>query len=198
MIVDNELKSHEHIRCTVNKASALCANILRSTLCRDLEFMMPIFIAHIRPSIEFGSTVWNTGYLGDLKLLESVQRGWTKKIWGLEDMSYECRLRHLNLFSVKGRLLRADIIKCWKIFHGKCSISPLDIFVLPTRTGTRGHKFKIAHRHSTIECRRRFFSLRVADVWNGLPGCVVELDSLSDFKASLFGCLGEILFDFVE
>ena len=94
--------------------------------------------------------------------------------------------------------MRADIIKCWKIFQGKCSIKPIDIFVFPTRAGTRGHKFKITHGNSKIECRRRFFSLRVVEIWNALPSEVVELDSVSAFKTSLLLCLGDRLFEFVE
>lgn len=48
--------------------------------------------------MEFGSTVWNTGYLGDLRLLESVQRHWTKHIDGLADLSCTGRLKALNLY----------------------------------------------------------------------------------------------------
>ena len=198
VIVDNKLKFHEHIRSVVDKASGLSANILRSTLCRDSSFMMPVFLAHIRPLIEFGSCVWNTGYLGDLRLLEGVQRRWTKKIRGLEDMSYLSRLRYLNLFSVKGRLLRADLVKCWKIFHGKCSIDPSELFTFPTRGGTRGHKYKLAHRNSRLECRLRSFSVRIVNIWNDLPCGVVELESLSAFKSALMVSLGDVLFDFVD
>ena len=198
IIIDNQLKFHEHIRSIVSKTSGLSANILKSTICRDVAFMMPVFLAHVRPILEFGSCAWNTGYIGDLKLLEGVQRRWTKKIHGLEDMSYLSRLRYLNLFSVKGRLLRADIIKCWKIFHDKCSIAPSDMFVLPSRSGLRGHKYKLAHRLSHIECRKRFFTVRIVSVWNGLPSDVVELDSLSAFKNALAVCLGDALFDFAD
>ena len=73
--------------------------------------MTQVFITHIRPIIDFGSVVWNTGYIGDLRMLEQVQRGWTKKIDGFAHYSYSDRLSRLNLYSVKGRLLRADMIQ---------------------------------------------------------------------------------------
>ena len=92
--------------------------------CRSREFMCSVYIAHIRPFLEFSSFVWNTGYVGDCKLLEFVQRRWTKHV----DVKYWDHLSSLNLFSVKGRLLRADLIKYFKIFNGLSAISPPDFF----------------------------------------------------------------------
>ncbi len=48
-------------------------------------------------------------------MLEQVQRRWTKKINGFVHYSYSDRLCRLNLYSVKGRLLGADLIQVWKI-----------------------------------------------------------------------------------
>ena len=107
ILVDKSLKFHAHIRSIVNKAAGLVNNFLRSTRCRSSEFMLAIYKTHIRPLLEFGSTVWNTGYLGDQRLLESVQRRWTKEITGLAALPYSERLRALELYSVHGRLLRA-------------------------------------------------------------------------------------------
>ena len=78
--------------------------------------MLQVFITHIRPIIDFGSVLWNTGYL---RMLERVQR-WTKKIIGYAGFSYSVRLSTLNLFSIKGRLLSADLILVWKIMTGLC------------------------------------------------------------------------------
>ena len=106
--------------------------------------MVKLFTTHVCPLLEFASPVWYTGYVTDLSLLESVQRRWTKLISGSESMSYDQRLITLDLCSVKGRLLRADLIKCWKIFNGMSAITPTDLFTMaPARDITRGHKFKI-------------------------------------------------------
>ena len=196
VIVDSQLKFHEHVKSVANKCSGLSSNILNSTLCRAREFMIPIYISHIRPILEFGSCLWNLGYIEDTRLLEGVQRRWTKRIEGLEEFSYSQRLEILDLYSVKGRLLRADIIKCWKIFHGKCGVDPEELFVLAEGGTTRGHRYKVAHVHSTMECRRRSFSLRIVNLWNGLPDDVVALESVGSFKSAIHVYLGERLFAF--
>ncbi|KAK3857056.1 hypothetical protein Pcinc_036668 [Petrolisthes cinctipes] len=198
ILVDNTLKFHAHIRATVNKAAGLANNLLKSTLCRSSDFMVTILKSHIRPILEFGSTVWNTGYLGDLRLLESVQRRWTKHIDGLADLSYTNRLKALNLYSVQGRFLRADLIKCWKIFHKQSVISPSDLFSVSPVTATRGHRFKLAKPHIYTECRRRFFSVRCIDHWNFLPDSVVGANTIEAFKQGLHLSLGELLFAHTE
>ena len=198
VMVDNKLKFHSHIRSVTSKAAGLSVNLLGATLCRSREFMVTLFISHIRPLLEFSSCVWNVGYVMDSVLLERVQRRWTKKIDGLEDLPYESRLRELNLYSIKGRLLRADLIKYWKIFHSKSVICPEDIFVLPSSSSTRGHRYKLAHVCCSLECRKRFFSIRRVVIWNSLSDEVVGLDSLDSFKRALHVFLGPKLFEFDE
>ena len=78
----------------------------------------------------------------------------------MNDLSYGDRLNILCLYSVKGRLLRADLNKYWKMFLGKCVIKPDDIFTLAEYTGTRRHRYKIVQFRADMECRRRFFSMR--------------------------------------
>ena len=196
VIIDNELKFHSHIRSIAAKAFGLSSNLLSSTVCRTREFMLNLYLSHVRPLLEFGSCVWNSGYVCDLRLLEKVQKRWTKRIDGLDSLSYPQRLRVLNLYSIEGRLLRADLIKCWKIFNNECAVNAEDIFVLARGRPTRGHRFKISHSHCSLECRKRYFALRVVSTWNSLPDEVVGLNSLGGFKAALHEILGERLFEF--
>ena len=198
VLVNSILRFHSHIASVVSKAGGLFVNLLRSTLCRSADFMISPFVSHIRPLLNFASPVWNTGYLGDLHLLESVQRRWTKNIDGMTELSYAHRLEALNLYSIKSRLLRADLLKCWNIFHDKGGIQPTVLFVLAPDVGTQGHRFKLGVTHSSLECRRRFFSLRCVTNWNALPDELVSLDSVESFKRGLHDVLGPKLFEFEE
>ena len=159
--------------------------------------MLSILKTHIRPLMEFCSSVWCTNYLEDLRLLESVQRRWTRHIDGLSDLSYDERLKDLDLYSVQGRLLRADLIMCWKIFHGLSSIAPEDLFLMDSHPRTRGHRFKIRHKFAYTEARKRFFSIRCISSWNSLPDSVVSSSTLQTFKSGLHKSLGQSLFEYV-
>ena len=56
----------------------------------------------------------------------------------------------------------------------------------------RGHRYKVGHEYSSIECRRRSFSLRVVNSWNSLPDYIVALEF---FKSAIHTFLGEKLFE---
>ena len=198
IMVDLSLRFHQHIYNITNKAGGLATNLLKSTVNRSPRFMKTLYISHIRPLLDYASCVWFSGYVEDLKLLESVQRRWTKNISGLEILSYSDRLKYLDLYSIQGRLLRADLIKYWKIFHGLSAIKVSDIFQLAPVVGTRGHSCKIFHPHSRLDCKKRFFSVRCIPVWNSLPADTVAASSLSSFKRLLHNAMGNTLYDYVE
>ena len=67
LLIDDQLKFREHSQTVVCKAGGIAQNILKGTVCRGTEFMMLIFKTYIRPLLEYASTVWNTGYIQDMK-----------------------------------------------------------------------------------------------------------------------------------
>ena len=194
--IDGSMKFHQHIASTARKAGGLVTNLLRSTLNRESFFMITLYVSHVGPIIDYCSCLWNLGYVGDLRRLESIQRRWTRSIACLEHMDYASRLKTLDLYSIKGRLIRADVLKYWKIFHGKCSIRPDQIFAPCVSVGTRGHPFKIGVTRAVRECRRRSFGMRCVALWNSLPEVVVVESSVTMFKSMLHEVLTEELFDF--
>ena len=49
-------------------------------------------------------------------------------------------------------------------------------------SNTRGHKFAVKTKLSRTSIRRIFFSLQIANLWNSLPGNVVEAPNTDTFK----------------
>ena len=136
------------------------------------------------------------GYLGDTRMLERVQKRWTRAVRGLENLTYEERLRRLDLFSVKGRLLRADLVMVWKIFNGKSAVTPEVIFT-PNPSSRRGHGLKLFMPRSNLEIRRRSFAVRTISEWNNLSTETVMAQSLDTFKRLLQRDLGQRLYEIV-
>ena len=193
--VDRALKFHAHIRKTANSCNAVTTNILSSTICRDQSFIVTAYKSLVQPILEYGCTVWNLGYLGDLKKLERIQRRWTREVQGLEGLPYSERLRRLDLFSVQGRLLRADMILTWKIFAGVCAIHPSQVFVLDGGS-RRGHSKKLYLPRTNLEVRKRFFTVRVIRPWNSLSEETVSSLTLPMFKSNLHRDLGQQLYNY--
>ena len=172
VIVDSRLRFHQHIRMVYGRTSAMMGDLLRSTVCRSADFMVTLFISHIRPTIEYCSSVWNVGYLLDVRKLESLQRRWTREVYGMQQLDYPTRLRRLSLFSIRGRLLRKDLIKVWKAFN-EHDVGLSDLFEMAQYSGTRGHRYKV-YPSVSWGIEKKFFSVRVVSVWNSLPSSIVE------------------------
>ena len=74
-------------------------------------------------------------------------------------LAYGVRLKTLELFYIFGRLLRADLSKCWKSFHFEVDIGLLDGFAVTIDRRTRGYSCKGVIPRCELETRRRFFLL---------------------------------------
>ena len=196
ILVDTSLKFHDHISSVTCKVAGLGHSFLKSTVCRSRDFMLFFLTVHLRPILEYGSCLWHTGFIEDVRKLERFQRYWTKQIEGLKNLSYGERLRELDLYSAKGRLVRSDLIQYWKIFHRQSCIAPESMFPRPATRVTRGHMHKIGVVHVNTDIRQRAFSKRCINLWNSLPESVVNAPDITHFKRELNAAIPDLLFDY--
>ena len=196
--VDESLKFHSHINIVAGKAAALVNQLLRATVCRDISFMVALFVSHVRPILDYASSVWNVGYIGDVKKLERVQRRWTREVEGMAGVDYMGRLLRIRLFSIYGRLHRSDLIKIWKAFNMDIDIGLLGLLERHSHVSTRGHGLKLSIPLCRGEVRRRCWGVRSVSVWNSLPTDVVQSVSLETFKKRLDQFMGERFYETVD
>jgi len=118
-----------------------------------------------------------------LECLEKVQRSATKMVHGLRHLSYEQRLRHLELTTLRERRIRGDLIETFKIMTGKESVDRSQFFQLSTcEYQLRGHTMKLSKQRTSLDVRKYSFSQRVVQEWNKLSEDVVEATSVNQFK----------------
>lgn len=111
-----DLKFHEHCNSIYKSAHQVASLIFKCFETRSQIFLIKLFMAYVRPKLEYGSQVWNPCYQMDINNLEKVQRSFTKRVPGLCNMTYLERLNILNLPSLKDRRLIADLTMVYKIF----------------------------------------------------------------------------------
>jgi hypothetical protein len=185
VIVDSKLKFSAHIAKIVSTAKQCVALIFRAFLTRDVKLLIIAFKAYILPLIEFCSPVWSPHSVHDILLLESVQRRYTKRIPGLENLSYNARLKFLNLSTLELRRLHFDLIFCYKLLNGHIAGLPENYGLILSNRKSRGNSLKLAINVSRIDARKHFFASRIFEPWNSLPDDVVLVDSVKSFKRQL-------------
>jgi hypothetical protein len=116
---DTKLKFDKHIIEKVNKSYSVLGLIYRNfrNLLPDTFFML--YKTLVRSHIEYANCVWSPYRQMDIKKLEKVQMRATKMVQQLRNLSYEDRLKRLNLPTLKYRRCRGDMIQVYNIVSGK-------------------------------------------------------------------------------
>ena len=127
----------------------------------------------MRSQVEYGSVVWSPYTSRNIDKLERIQRRGTKFILGQNDISYEDRLKCLNMLSLEKRRYLSDVVFLYKVLNGYLNIelTPLLNFYL----NADPYKFRHVDDYSlkqnyarTIKFKNSYFN-RIVEMWNSLP-----------------------------
>jgi len=111
--------------------------------------MVKAFKVYVLPLIDYCSSVYNPHKIADIKLLERIQKKFTKNVMYRHKLSYPDRLKHLHLQSLEHRRLFSDLCLTYKIINGFIpSISNIFELSIPSKN-TRLSK-KPIHKNSEI------------------------------------------------
>ena len=80
--------------------------------------MMRMFNSYIKRKLEYCSIVWSPWHQNEINKLERIQKNFTSKIHGLDQLDYHERLKKLKLYSLERRRERYLIINAWQQIEG--------------------------------------------------------------------------------
>ena len=184
VIISKDLKVAQHIESCIAKANIKLGMIKRTFEFIDKEIFLKTYKTFVRPLLEYCQEAWAPHLAKDITSLENVQRRATKLVSGLKTLSYEERLKSLNLFKLSDRRERGDMISMYKIMHNLVNIDANSLFQMNNTSSTRGHLYKLYPVRNNTDIRRCFYTQRVVAPWNRLPNHVVTSNNVSQFKRS--------------
>lgn len=182
--MDNTVKASCHVNHAVSKANQLLGLIRRTFTYMDAALMKQLFTSIVRPHLEYANVVWHPHLKKDIELLESVQHRATKMVPGLAKLTYEERLKRMDLPTLVFRRSRGDAIEAYKYMHGKYSVETGSLLPKHDSSGprTRSNGLKLKKRACRSLLRSNFFGMRVVNLWNNLPDAVVLAPNVNCFK----------------
>lgn len=198
VFISNDLRWKRHINEIVSRANRVLGMLVRTFVCRDPDLWKTLYVALVRPHLEYASTIWNPYLRGDISALEKVQERASRIPRALRNMPYEERLNAWGLTTLETRRSRGDLIQLYKILNGYDVVEWSTGLKLvppgPTRSSARNDLclrreiFPSITRNDYghfVSARHEFFLNRVVVHWNELSNSHIHAPSINSFKARI-------------
>ena len=95
----NDLLFEEHMKKTINSSRVVMGMLLRTFSTREKEPMLRMFNTYIKSKMEYCCIVWSPVSQKWIYELEKIQKTFTSKINGMEELDYHESRKKLNLYS---------------------------------------------------------------------------------------------------
>ena len=185
IIISRDAKVSKQCVQARNKANRMLGVINRNVSYKSKEVIQKLYNSYVRPHLEYCIQAWSPYLNQDINMLERVQRRATKLIAGISHLSYEDRLKELNMFTFRNRLIRGDMIQVYRMFAGLDKIDISKFLTMGQNITTRGHNKSLRKFNCNLDLLKYSFSFRVVDKWNKLPQHIIDSSSLAIFKNRL-------------
>ena len=185
-LVTEDLKWSDHIQLICSKARKQLGYIYRQFYKSNANSatLRSLYIALVRPILEYGACIWDPYLQKDINAIESVQKFAVKlctKIWSLP---YSEGLTLLGLEPLAHRRKILKLCFFHKIMHGH-AVSPAPLSLLNHNYSTRSHNLCLRTSHARNNSYLFSFFNATIKLWNDLPNDLVNCNNVFSFKKYL-------------
>ena len=186
ILVDDNLKFNSHINEIIKRSNQRANLIHRTFLSRNKSSLITAYKVYVRPLLEYNSIIWSPSQIGLINNIESVQRSFTNRLPGFNNLSYADRLLYLNLQSLEHRRLFYDLVTCYNIVYNRIANVFDDFFTFSHNPSSRGHHLRLSLPLVKTNSHKFFLSSRVIKPWNSLSSHIVSSSNVHIFKFRLY------------
>ncbi len=129
--VTSTFKTSLHCQQAANHTRRILFLLRRGFAVLTPEILQPLYLALVRPILEYGQQSSSPYIRRDIALMERIHLLATRMGKGMRELPYEDRLRRLNIFSLERHRLRGDLILAYNIFHGRLDLPQVEFFEAP-------------------------------------------------------------------
>jgi ribonucleases P/MRP protein subunit RPP40 len=151
----------------------------------DNSSFLLLYKSLVRPHLEYANQIWRPHLKKHIHAIENVQRRATRLLPGMQNLTYEERLKKLKLPTLEYRRIRGDMIEAFKITSGHYKHQAIENFLPLNNRTSRGHSKKLHHQQASIDLRKYSFTHRIVETWNSLPSEVINAPSIQAFERRL-------------
>ena len=126
VLISDDLKVRVQVEEAAARVNSALGRLKRAFRSLSLVLWRTLYVAFVRPLLEFAIQVWSHHLKSDIDLLEQVQHRATKTISSIKHLPYTERLQRLGLTSLQEHRVRGDLIEQCKISH---NIEVVEFFV---------------------------------------------------------------------
>ena len=164
--------------------------VLRTFKTRELLPMMTLWKQLILSDHDYCSQLWSPDKIGDIQLLEMLQRSYLRKVQGLQGLSYWEQLRLVKMYSLERRRERYIAIYVWKILEGMVPNISTSHGIAGQWHARRGRSCQVPYilataSHRTRSIRFSSFAIKGPRIFNSLP---MHLRNFSGGTVNQFKC----------
>jgi len=186
------LKWDKHVNISCRNAYFRWFNFYKFFKSTDPKILTRLYTTYVRPTLEFGTVIFNNQSKKLSKSLESVQRKITRmifkrclKITYENQPSYPERCKTLNLDTLHFRRKITDLTFLHSVHITPTSLAPRNRPSLQNTGRSLRYKGIYARSHVRTSLRQNMFNIRVPRQYNSLPEKLIRIKDNKIFRKEL-------------
>ena len=156
VMVHKAMNGSRQVTEAVKKANRTLAQLRITISNKEIDTVIPIYQATVRPHLEYCIQAWAPYFKNDINALQLVQHRATKMITSLRKLPYE-QMLECNLTTLEDRRKRGDLLETHKIMHGLERIPEVNFFARGD-TLRRGHSEDLQGKIETGATQQLLFT----------------------------------------